>query len=219
MPSFLCIASYFKGNDFLRSLKACGATVYLVTSQKHSDKAWAKEALDDIFYIQQDEENEWNMEEAATGLAWLMRSKRIDRIVATPNRRCGRRALREDFRIPGMGQTRPGIFVINWPCALKQGMPASVPGFSSLFNDDMVNKFIQEFPGPWIISRRTSPHRYEKVYSGEELWEHVHTLGDKRHHFLVEQFKPGDVFHVDSLTVDGEFSAVMSCIFGLRPLR
>jgi hypothetical protein len=76
-PAFLCIASYFKGNDFLRGMKAAGATVYLLTSQKHSDKAWAREALDDIFYIQQNPDNEWNMEDAATGLAWLMRKKRL----------------------------------------------------------------------------------------------------------------------------------------------
>ncbi|MCB0523343.1 MAG: ATPase [Lewinellaceae bacterium] len=208
MPSFLCIASYFKGNDFLRSLKACGATVYLVTSQKHSDKAWAKEALDDIFYIQQDEENEWNMEEAATGLAWLMRSKRIDRIVALDDFDVEKGAyLREDFRIPGMGQTTARHFRDKLAMRVEArdaGIP--VPGFSSLFNDDMVNKFIQEFPGPWIIKPRgqASATGMKKVYSGEELWEHVHTLGDKRHHFLVEQFKPGDVFHVDSLTVDGK---------------
>ena len=54
-PSFLCIASYFKGNDFLRGMKSTGATVYLVTSKKHEDKPWAREALDDIFYVQQND--------------------------------------------------------------------------------------------------------------------------------------------------------------------
>lgn len=44
----------------------------------------------------------------------------------------------------------------------------------------------------------------KKVYSAEELWAHINTLGDKRHRFLVEQFKPGDVFHVDSLSLDGK---------------
>lgn len=105
-PAFLCIASYFKGNEFLRGLKAAGATVYLVTSQKHSDKAWAREALDDIFYIQQDPDNEWDMVDAATGLAWLMRKTRIDRIVSLDDFDVEKGAyLREHFRIPGMGQT------------------------------------------------------------------------------------------------------------------
>ena len=50
-PSFLCIASYFKGNDFLRGMKSAGATVYLLTSKRHEDKAWATDAIDEIFYV------------------------------------------------------------------------------------------------------------------------------------------------------------------------
>ena len=29
-------------------------------------------------------------------------------------------------------------------------------------------------------------------------------MGDKRHQYLIEQFRPGDVFHVDSINVDGK---------------
>lgn len=207
-PAFLCIASYFKGNDFLRGMKAAGATVYLVTSQKHADKAWAREALDDIFYIQQDPDNEWNMEDAATGLAWLMRSKRIDRIVALDDFDVEKGAyLREHFRIPGMGQTTSRHFRDKLAMRIEArdaGIP--VPGFSPLFNDEAINKFICDFPGPWIIKPRgqASATGMKKVHSGEEMWEHIHTLGDRRHHFLVEQFKPGDVYHVDSLSVGGK---------------
>lgn len=207
-PTFLCIASYFKGNDFLRGMKATGATVYLVTSQKHSDKAWAREAIDDIFYIQQDPDNEWDMEDAATGLAWLMRSKRIDRIVALDDFDVEKAAfLREYFRIPGMGQTTARHFRDKLAMRIKAGDAGiPVPGFSALFNDDAVNDFIKDFPAPWIVKPRgqASATGMKKVYSGEELWAHIHTLGDKRHHFLVEQFKPGDVYHVDSLSVGGK---------------
>ena len=87
-------------------MKSTGATVYLVTSKKHEDKPWAREALDDIFYVQENEENEWNMEDTASGLAWLMRNKKIDRIVALDDFDVEKGAyLREHFRIPGMGQT------------------------------------------------------------------------------------------------------------------
>ena len=49
--SFVCIASYFKGNEFLRGMKAAGATVYLVTAKKLEHEAWARESVDDIFYV------------------------------------------------------------------------------------------------------------------------------------------------------------------------
>ncbi|MCH2081256.1 MAG: ATPase, partial [Saprospiraceae bacterium] len=31
----------------------------------------------------------------------------------------------------------------------------------------------------------------------------VHQLADDRHRYLIEQFKPGDVYHADALSVDG----------------
>lgn len=207
-PAFLCIASYFKGNDFLRGMKAAGATVYLVTSQKHSDKAWAKDAIDDIFYMQQDPDNEWNMEDAATGLAWLMRSKRIDRIVALDDFDVEKGAyLREHFRIPGMGQTTARHFRDKLAMRIEaRDAGIRVPGFTALFNDAAINDFVRDFPGPWIVKPRgqASATGMKKVYSAEELWAHIHSLGDQRHHYLVEQFKPGTVYHVDSLSVGGK---------------
>ncbi|MBU6343097.1 MAG: ATPase, partial [Bacteroidetes bacterium] len=104
--AFLCIASYFKGNDFLRGMKSTGATVYLVTSKKHEHAEWAREALDDLFFVQEGPENEWIMDDVASGLAWLMRTHKIDRIVALDDFDVEKAAfLREYFRIPGMGVT------------------------------------------------------------------------------------------------------------------
>jgi len=209
MPvSFICIASYFKGNDFLRGMKAAGATVYLVTSQKHSDKAWAREAIEDIFYIQQGPDNEWKMEDVAAGLAWLMRTHKIDRIVSLDDFDVEKGAyLREHFRSPGMGQTTARYFRDKLAMrvrAAEAGIP--VPAFSSLFNDDDINHFAATVAAPWIVKPRgqASATGMKKIHSAHELWEHLHTLGGDRHQFLVEQFKPGDVYHVDSLSQDGK---------------
>jgi hypothetical protein len=206
--SFLCIASYFKGNDFLRGMKSTGAKVYLVTSKKHEDKAWAREALDDIFYVQENEENEWNMEDVAAGLAWLMRSKKIDRIVSLDDFDVEKGAyLREHFRIPGMGQTTARHFRDKLAMRIEAkdaGIP--VPGFSDLFHDEDIHQFTQHYPGPWIVKPRgqASATGMKKVQNTEELWQHLESLGGERHHYLVEQFKPGDVYHVDALTEGGK---------------
>ncbi|MEI6407739.1 MAG: ATPase [Bacteroidota bacterium] len=206
--SFLCIASYFKGNDFLRGMKSTGATVYLVTSKKHEGKAWAREALDDIFYVEQGPENEWKMDDVAAGLAWLMRSHKIDRIVALDDFDVEKGAyLREYFRIPGMGQTTAHHFRDKLAMRIEaQDAGIRVPGFSSLFNDDDINLFIATNPGPWIVKPRgqASATGMKKVQTADELWAHLDTLGGDRHRFLVEQFKPGDVYHVDSLSENGK---------------
>lgn len=206
--SFLCIASYFKGNEFLRGMKSTGATVYLVTSKKLEDKPWAREALDDIFYVEQGPENDWKMEDVAAGLAWLMRSKKIDRIVSLDDFDVEKGAfLREHFRIPGMGQTTSRHFRDKLAMRIEArdaGIP--VPGFSNLFHDADINQFIQQNPGPWIVKPRgqASATGMKKVNSPEELWAQIDRLGGDRHHYLVEQFKPGDVYHVDSLSQDGK---------------
>ena len=207
-PSFLCIASYFKGNDFLRGMKSTGATVYLVTSKKHEDKDWAMDALDDIFYVQEDAENNWNMEDTAAGLAWLMRKKKIDRIVALDDFDVEKGAyLREHFRIPGMGQTTARHFRDKLAMRIEArdaGIP--VPAFSDLFHDADIAQFTKTVAAPWIVKPRgqASATGMKKIHSAEELWAHIETLGAERHHYLVEQFKPGDVYHVDALSEGGK---------------
>lgn len=207
-PAFLCIASYFKGNDFLRGLKSTGATVYLVTSKRHEHQPWAKEALDDIFFVQEDDENDWNMEETAAGLAWLMRSKKIDRIVALDDFDVEKGAyLREHFRIPGMGQTTARHFRDKLAMRIEAhdaGIPA--PAFAPLFNDAAIHQFAQSVAAPWIIKPRgqASATGMKKVQNEAELWAHLEVIGEERHNFLVEQFKPGDVYHVDALSEGGK---------------
>jgi hypothetical protein len=206
--TLLCVSSYFKGNRFLQAAKAAGATVYLLTSKKLESENWARESLDDIFFVQEGPNNEWNMEEVIAGLAWLLRSRKIDRIVSLDDFDVEKGAhLREYFRIPGMGQTTGRYFRDKLAMRLKaKEMGVPVPGFSSLFNDETVNAFIASNPGPWIVKPRgqASATGMKKVHTAEELWEHIHCLGDQRHAYLVEQFKPGNVYHVDALSVEGK---------------
>ena len=207
-PAFLCLASYFKGNDFLRGMKSTGARVYLVTSKKHEDKPWAREALDDIFYVQQNDQNEWNMEDTAAGLAWLMRDIKIDRIVALDDFDVEKAAyLREHFRSPGMGQTTARHFRDKLAMRIEADHAGiRVPAYCPLFNNAEIHAFTQKVPAPWIVKPRgqASATGMKKVHSADELWAHLDTLGGDRHHFLVEQFKPGDVYHVDALSEEGK---------------
>jgi hypothetical protein len=206
--TFLCVSSYFKGNDFLRGMKSTGATVYLVTSKKLEDKPWAREALDDIFYVEQGPNNEWNMPDVISGLAWLMRDKKIDRIVALDDFDVEKGAhLREHFRIPGMGETTCRHFRDKLAMRFKaQDAGINVPAFTSLFNNDDIRAYVAKVPAPWIVKPRgqASATGMKKIYSEIELWEHLDKLGGDRHNYLVEQFKPGDVFHVDALSLNGK---------------
>jgi hypothetical protein len=206
--SFLCISTFFKGNEFLRSCKQAGNTVYLLTNKKLEDKPWVREFIDEVFYVEEKPDGTFSMNEIIAGLAYTMRSKKIDRIVALDDFDVEKAAhLREHFRISGMGQTTSRHFRDKLAMRIKaQEAGIKVPMFSSLFHDQDIVEYSQKVTFPVVIKPRSeaSATGIKKVHNTEQLWEVVHQLGDRRHEYLVEQFRPGDVFHVDSLSVDGK---------------
>lgn len=223
MPTFLCIASYFKGGEFLVQCKAAGAKVFLLTDKKLENEDWPHEAIDECFYMESEHIGEWDMKNLIKGLAYTMRSKKIDRIVALDDFDIEKAAeLREHFRIPGMGQTTYRHFRDKLAMRMKAqeaGIP--VPAFSSLFNDDDVNEYADTVSAPWVVKPRSeaSATGIKKVHSKDELWKVLHEIGDERDMFLIEKFTPGDVFHVDSLSVQGELAFVRSSRYLDTPME
>jgi biotin carboxylase len=80
----------------------------------------------------------------------------------------------------------------------------NVPAFSALFNDDQIHAYIANTDAPWLVKPRgeASATGIQKAHTEEQLWQIIYSLGEKRHEYLVEQFRPGDVFHVDALNFD-----------------
>jgi biotin carboxylase len=106
-----------------------------------------------------------------------------------------------------MGQTTGRFFRDKLAMRVKaadSGIP--IPPFSPIFNDAEVNQYADSVEAPWVVKPRSeaSATGIKKVHNKEELWNVINSLGDKRHQHLVEQFKPGDVYHVDSLSQNGK---------------
>ncbi|MBL7816031.1 MAG: ATPase [Saprospiraceae bacterium] len=211
--SILCIASFFKGEEFMRAAKAEGCTVYLITSASLKDAKWPRESLDDVFLVNEvnGEKGVWNMDEVIAGLAWVMQTRPIDRIVSLDDFDVEKgTALREHFRIPGMGQTTGRYFRDKLAMRIKAQMEGiACPRFSDLFNNDCINAYLDSVAAPWLIKPRgeASATGIKKAHNKDEAWRIIHELGDKRHQCLIEQFRPGDVYHVDSINLDGK------CVF------
>ncbi|MFM9947440.1 MAG: acetyl-CoA carboxylase biotin carboxylase subunit family protein [Saprospiraceae bacterium] len=206
--TFLCITCYFKGEAFLKACKEAGNTVYLLTNKKLENEPWPWESIDEVFYVEKDDNTPDNMWNIAKGVSWLMRTKKIDRIVALDDFDVEKGAfLREHFRIPGMGQTTARYFRDKLAMRVKaqeSGIP--VPPFTALFHDEDVRQFVEEVSAPWLVKPRAeaSATGIKKIHSAEELWPVLEQLGSERHMYLLEQFKPGDVYHADALSVDGD---------------
>ncbi|MBD2756463.1 ATP-grasp domain-containing protein [Spirosoma validum] len=206
--SFLCIATFFKGHDFMRTCKELGNTVYLLTDQKLANEAWPREAIDEFFFLPSPSNAPKDLEQMILGLSHMMRSRKIDRVVALDDFDVEKGALiRETFRIDGMGQTTSRYFRDKLAMRMRAAsVGIRVPAFSSLFHDETVTAFLQTTEAPWLIKPRSeaSATGIRKVHSLDEAWSAIHLLGDNRHHYLIEEFKPGKVYHVDALSVDGK---------------
>ena len=208
--SILCIASFFKGEEFMRAAKEEGCTVYLMTSSQLQNADWPRAHLDDVFYINDinGEKGHWHMDEVINGLAWIMRTRPIDRIVSLDDFDVEKgAALREHFRIDGMGQTTCRYFRDKLAMRVKAtAADVRCPAFSDLFNDENLNNYLDTIAAPWLIKPRgeASATGIKKAYSKDEAWQIINALGDRRHQFLIEQFRPGDVFHSDAINLDGK---------------
>ncbi len=205
--TFFCISCYFKGVDFLRACKEGGNTVILLTVKKLEYEAWPKEAIDDMLFMETDSNAPAALGNLAKGFAWMLQGRQIDRIVALDDFDVEKAAfLREEFRIPGMGQTTARFFRDKLAMRVRArdaGVP--VPPFSDLFNNVRLAEFSDRIAYPVLIKPRgeASATGIQKLHNREQLWAAVHGLGEKRHQYLVEQFRPGDVYHTDAIIVDG----------------
>ena len=192
----------------MRACKELGNTVYLLTDQKLANADWPRESIDEFFFLSSWSNDFDNMNQMLLGLAHAMQSRKIDRVVALDDFDVEKGALiRETFRIDGMGQTTARYF--RDKLAMRTRAFAAgirVPAFCSLFHDETVTAFLQTTETPWLLKPRAeaSTTGIRKVHSLEEAWSAIKLLGDDRHTYLIEEFKPGKVYHVDSLSVDGK---------------
>jgi len=115
--------------------------------------------------------------------------------------------LREHLRIPGMGDTRARYFRDKLAMRLRaKDLGMLVPQFIHLLNYDQIREFLDQVPGPWVIKPRSqaSAIGIKKIETPDQLWQTVETLGDQQSFNLLEQFIPGDIYHVDSIVFEGQ---------------
>jgi biotin carboxylase len=198
----LCIATYRKGDEFLRECARQGCRVLLVTDETLRDSDWPREAVDAFYYVRRD----MSHADIRKGAAYLARTERLDRIVALDDFDVDTAAmLREYLHIPGMGVTTGRAF--RDKLAMRSRARAAgiaCPDFVHAVNHDAIDEWTRRVPPPWVLKPRAQAAAIgiKKLASAEELWRVLETLGDERPEYVLEQFVPGDVFHVDSLVFD-----------------
>ena len=223
MPSsrpltILCLTSYEKGQEFLRTCKELGCRVLLLTVEKFRDGAWPRESIDEFFYMPE----ELPLPAIINTVSYLARFQPIDRIVALDEFDLETAAaLREHMRLPGMGLTTVRYFrdkLAMRARAKEAGVP--VPEFIHVLNHTAVNDFMERVPPPWLLKPRSqaSGIGMKKLRSPHELWPILDRLGDDQSSYLLEQFVPGDVFHIDGAVSEKKVAFAEAHAYGTPPL-
>lgn len=205
MLTILCIACYFKGRAFMQACKERGARVLLLTAKSLENENWPRESIDGIYFMEEPDEN-WNTRNLVTGVSHLASQEKIDRIVALDDFDLEKAALlREHLRVPGMGDTRTRFFRDKLSMRMKaRELGLRVPDFVHCLHYPDIKAFCSSIKPPWIIKPRmqASAVGIEKIHSEEQLWQKLKKLGDQQSFYLLEQFIPGNIYHVDSLIDD-----------------
>jgi hypothetical protein len=216
--TFLCIATYRKGDEFLRECHRQGCRVLLLTEEQLRDSDWPREAIDEFYYVRRDMPEE----DIRKGAAYMARKERLDRIVALDDFDVETAAmLREYLWVPGMGETTGRAFRDKLAMrARARAAGIDCPEFVPLFNDAAIDEWTSRVPAPWIVKPRfqAAAIGIRKAASRGELWDVISVLGDTRADYLLEQFVPGDVFHVDSIVFDGRVVFAVASRYATPPM-
>jgi hypothetical protein len=217
--TFLCLASYFKGNRLFERLKAEGCRVFLLTVEAVLHESWARSSLDDVFAVK----SFTDRAALIKAVAYLFRTHRFDRIVALDDFDVEVGAfLREHFRRTdsGLGETQARFFRDKLAMRGKaRELGIRIPDFAPLFDHAEIREFLERCPGPWLIKPRSeaSAAGIRRCATSDEVWKAVAELGDEQSTHLIEQMVPGELFHVDSLVLEGKVIFAEANAY-LRPL-
>ena len=217
-PTMLCLASYEKGEDFLRECKRQGCRVILITVEKLRDANWPREAIDEVFYLP----TGYSRDDVVKGVSYLARNQAIDRIVPLDEYDQETAAfLREHMRIPGMGDTTARYFRDKLAMRVKaQREGILIPDFVHVLNYDRVREFMSRVEPPWVLKPRSEAASMgiKKIGSSDELWPLLDALGDRQSFYVLERYLPGDIYHIDSIVFEREIMFAVPHKYGHPPM-
>jgi len=224
MPKHIvCIASEFKGNEFLEECHAAGWRVTLVTRQSLLDSAWAWTALSEAKTV----EDNALADDYVRAIVNIAGAVKIDKIVGLDEFDVLTAAkAREHLSLAGMSSSHALRFrdkFLMRNIAAEAGIPC--PDFTGVFNEDAINEYLNSTEAPWIVKPRSEVSAFgiRKCETVDAVWETLteldgrHTWRDHPSQYLIERFIEGKVFHVDSVVLDGKVLACGVSEYGTPP--
>jgi len=223
--NIVCLATYFKGAEFIRECKERGCRVVLITKEKMLREDWPRESLEDLIAVPNDAGPALFIDL----LAFLARKSKIDRVIALEEFDVVTAALmREHLCLPGLSSSGAGVFRDKLSMAVHSRRAGiNLPEFVPLVNAEEVGEYMKRVPGPWIIKPRSdvSAIGIRKVTEPEEVWRAIDEMNERPNlrerasYYLLARFIPGAVFHVDSVVNDGKVVFAGVNQYGRPPMQ
>jgi hypothetical protein len=195
----LCVASFFKGEEFLRECKRLGCRVLLLTVEKLRERTGrarrstrsttcpTSTGRDDVFH----------------GVSYLARSEEIARIVPLDEYDLEMAsALREHLRVPGMGETTVRYFRDKLAMRMRaEEAGIRVPEFAPVINYDRLRDYMARVPAP--LGAEAAHRRLRDGHPQDpRLRAALARAGRAGRQAVVLRagaLRTGKVFHVDSV--------------------
>lgn len=203
----LCLSSTHKGDELIKLLIDEGCRVVLLLEEEIRDEVWDSR-IDEIIYTP----SLAKYKDIINTVTYMARGWNIDLVIPLDEFEVEISSmLREHMRLPGMGVTQMRRFrdkLTMRDVAKEEGIP--IPGYTRVLNYDELRSFMEEIEPPWMLKPRMEAGAMgiQKIHDSEQLWRALDDLGDVQSHYLLEEFLPGDVYHVDTLSVDGKSAFV-----------
>ena len=223
--NIVCLASYFKGAEFIRECKRQNCRVFLITKEKWRGEAWPHESIDE-FHLLPDEAAP---DDFIHLVAQIARRHKLARVVALEEFDVTTAGLiREHLRVPGMTSSAARLFRDKLSMRdMAQAAAVNVPDFVHVLNYEELGAFMQRVPAPWVLKPRTdvSAIGIKKLHDSEQVWRAIDALdarersNERSSFYLLERFIAGDVYHVDSIVSGGKAVFAGVNIYGRPPMN
>jgi hypothetical protein len=218
-PKILCISTYEKGQAFLSEAARLGCAVTLLTVDPLRDGDWPREVLAGFHTMPE----QLSAQQALVHVTRLMKDTKFERIVALDEFDLETAGLaREHLRLAGMGETATRYFRDKLGMRDGAGQAGiAVPEFCSVANHHALWEFMQRTGGPWLLKPRWSASAIgiQKIEKESDVWPHLERLGDEASNHLLECFVPGDIYHVEGVSWEGEVVFAGAHKYGKPPMQ
>jgi biotin carboxylase len=222
----VCIASEFKGNEFVEEAHKADWHVTLLTRQDLHDAKWSWDSINEVRYVPK----EAREDEYLQAVVNIAGSQPIHHVVGMDEFDVLPAARSREYLQIFKGMSRSHALRFRDKLTMRSIASTNgidCPEFIGVFNPNDISEYLERVPAPWIIKPRTEVSAFgiRKCDTKEQVWEVLRELENRntwRDHpskYQIERFIEGNVYHVDSVIEDGKVLACGVSEYGTTPFK